>query len=131
MLRFQHSATSAAPPQEVWKLLYDPASFTEWWEGMQTTAVSDDGFVFTPDGQPDLRVPHLLDARRDNDAVVISCLRHDLVFEWRLARAPDGRGTHITVSLEAPDEKAPIFARQRRAIAISIERLAEVAARAA
>ena len=127
MLRFDDSAISAAPPEEVWKLLYDPARFTEWWEGMQTTEVGDGAFVFTPDAQPDLRVPHLLDARRDEDAVVISCLRHDLVFQWRLTRAPDGHGTHIAVRLEAPDEKAPIFANQRRAIAISVERLAKLA----
>jgi uncharacterized protein YndB with AHSA1/START domain len=131
VLRFDHSVISAAPPEEVWKLLYDPARFTEWWEGMQTTAVGDGEFVFTPDAQPDLRVPHLLSARRDEDAVVISCLRHDLVFDWRLTRAPDGHGTHITVHLEAPDDKAPIFANQRRAIATSVERLAELAARAA
>jgi hypothetical protein len=129
MLRFDHSATSDAPPEEVWKLLYDPARFSEWWEGMQTTEVGDGAFVFTPDEQPDLRVPHLLDTRHDEDAVVISCLRHDVVFEWRLV--PSGRdGTHISVRLEAPDEKARIFANQRRAIAISVERLAELAARA-
>jgi uncharacterized protein YndB with AHSA1/START domain len=128
MLRFDHSATSEAPPQEVWKLLYDPARFTEWWDGMQTTELGDGEFVFTPDEQPDLRVPHLIDTRRDEDAVVISCLRHDVVFEWRLAPVPGGDGTHITVRLEAPDEKARIFANQRRAIAISVERLAELAA---
>jgi uncharacterized protein YndB with AHSA1/START domain len=130
MLRFDHSATSEAPPEEVWKLLYDPARFSEWWEGMQTTQVGDGEFVFTPDGQPDLRVPHLLDARHDEDAVVISCLRHDVVFEWRLTPAPDGAGTHISVRLEAPEEKARIFENQRRAIAISVEQLANLAARA-
>lgn len=130
MLRFDHSATSEAPPEEVWKLLYDPARFTEWWEGMQTTQVGDGEFVFTPDGQPDLQVPHLLDARHDEDAVVISCLRHDVVFEWRLTPAPGRAGTHISVRLEAPDEKARIFENQRRAIATSVEQLAKLAARA-
>ena len=33
MQTFDQSAVSAAPPEEVWKLLYDPAEFPLWWAG--------------------------------------------------------------------------------------------------
>ena len=36
MLEFNDSARSEAPPEEVWKILYDPVRFTDWWDGMET-----------------------------------------------------------------------------------------------
>ena len=36
MPTFDDSATSEAPVEEVWKLLYDPARLVEWWEGIET-----------------------------------------------------------------------------------------------
>ena len=35
MPTFDDSATTAAPVEEVWKLLYDPARIVEWWEGIE------------------------------------------------------------------------------------------------
>ena len=32
---FSRRATCHAPAEEVWKLLYDPARYTEWWEGTE------------------------------------------------------------------------------------------------
>jgi uncharacterized protein YndB with AHSA1/START domain len=128
--RFACSATSAAPPREVWKLLYDPARFTDWWEGMHTTELAADGFVFVQDDVPDLPIPHGLEVRRDESVVVVSCRLHDLVFEWRLARGPDGEGTLISVLAAAPDAEAAVLARQEPAIRTSVERLAALAAEA-
>ena len=35
MHRFSDAARSAAPVEEVWKLLYDPSRFPEWWQGLE------------------------------------------------------------------------------------------------
>jgi hypothetical protein len=40
MPSFERSATAAAPPEEVWKVLYDPARFPEWWAGIETVEVT-------------------------------------------------------------------------------------------
>ncbi|MDT7751773.1 MAG: hypothetical protein QOD96_5435, partial [Pseudonocardiales bacterium] len=33
---FELSGRSRAPVEEVWKLLYDPSRFPEWWAGVET-----------------------------------------------------------------------------------------------
>lgn len=128
MRRFAHSATSDAPPHEVWKLLYDPARFTDWWQGMRTTEVGDGEFVLVQDDVPDFPIPHGLEVRRDGSVVVISCRLHELVFEWSIARGPDGEGTRIAVQASAPDAEAAVLVRQEPAIRASVERLAALAA---
>ena len=35
MPTFDRQATSTAPAEEVWKLLYDPPRFPEWWAGIE------------------------------------------------------------------------------------------------
>ncbi len=124
---FDHRASSFAPPEEVWKLLYDPARFTEWWVGMRTVEVGDGEFVFVQDEVPDFPIPHRLQSRRDQHSVVISCQLHDLMFDWRLAPGPSGTGTRTSVHAEAPETKADVLARQAPAIRASVERLAELA----
>ena len=39
MPSFHDTATSPAPPEEVWKLLYDPSRFPDWWAGIGTVEV--------------------------------------------------------------------------------------------
>lgn len=129
MLEFDDSARSEAPPEEVWKILYDPVRFTEWWEGMETTSVGDGEFTFQQVGVPELQIPNQLEVRDAEQAVVISCLLHDLVFSWRLAALDDGRATQISVHVEIPDEKVERLGhRQRQAIRASVQRLAQLAA---
>jgi hypothetical protein len=128
MPEFNHSASSLAPPEEVWKLLYDPARFTEWWVGMRTAQIGDGEFVFVQEDLPDFPIPHSLRVRGDRRSVVISCQLHDLVFEWRLAPGPDEMGTSISVHAEAPEDEADVLARQEPAIRASVERLARLAA---
>jgi uncharacterized protein YndB with AHSA1/START domain len=129
MPSFTHSTTSRAAPEEVWKLLYDPTRFTEWWEGMHTVEVRDGAFVFVQDDVPDLMLPHDLDVRQHDGVVVIACQRHDLHFEWALARGPGSAGTRITVHVTAPDDKVAVLGRQEGAIRASLARLAELADR--
>jgi uncharacterized protein YndB with AHSA1/START domain len=129
MLEFDDSARSEGPPEEVWKILYDPARFTEWWEGMETTSVGDGEFTFQQVGVPELQIPNRLEVRSGEQAVVVSCLLHDMVFSWRLEPLDGGRATRISVHVEIPDDKAERFElRQRDVIRASVQRLAELAA---
>lgn len=42
MPSFHDSADAAAPPEEVWKLLYDPARFPDWWAGIGTVELGEE-----------------------------------------------------------------------------------------
>jgi uncharacterized protein YndB with AHSA1/START domain len=124
---FHDTATSAAPPEEVWKLLYDPSRFPDWWSGIETVHVEDPGkYTMYPDGYPDFPMAQLLETRRHEQRVTVSCLVSELRFEWRLS--PDGEGTLITVDVEIPDVEAHRLDNQRELISRSMRRLAELAA---
>jgi uncharacterized protein YndB with AHSA1/START domain len=129
---FHDSSTTAAPPEEVWKVLYDPARFPEWWTGV--AAVEPDGadgrgrtpYTMYPDGYPDFPMPQVLETSREDRTVSVSCLVSDLRFRWRLE--PAGDGTRISVEVEIPAAEAHRLDGQREAIASALRRLAAVAA---
>jgi uncharacterized protein YndB with AHSA1/START domain len=128
MPSFHDSAASTAPPEEVWKLLYDPARFPDWWAGIGSVEVHDEGsYTLYPEGYPDFPMAQLLDSQRQAGRVTVSCLVSDLRFEWRLE--PTGEeGTLISVDVEIPDAEAHRLQAQREVISASLERLARVAA---
>lgn len=127
MPSFHDRATSSAPPEEVWKLLYDPSRFPDWWAGIGTVKVgSDSEYTMFPEGYPDFPMAQLLDTRRDQQRVTVSCLVSDLRFEWRLE--PDGAGTLITIDVEIPAAEAHRLDDQRGVIRASLQRLAQLAA---
>ena len=123
MPSFHDSASSASAPEEVWKLLYDPARFPDWWAGVGTVEVGDAGeYTMYPDGYPDYPMAQLLETRREEQRVTVSCLVSDLRFEWRLE--PEGEGTLITVDVEIPEAEAHRLESQREVIQTSLQRLA-------
>lgn len=129
MPSFHDSAASSAAPEDVWKLLYDPARFPEWWAGLETVEAggdSDSDYTFYPDGYPDFPMPQLLDTKREAHRVTVSCLVSFLRFEWQLE--PSGEGTLISVEVEIPEEEAHRLDTQRDSISTSLSRLAELAA---
>lgn len=127
MPSFHDTTTSAAPPEDVWKLLYDPSRFPDWWAGIGTIEVTgDDGYTMYPDGYPDFPMAQLLDTQREQRRVTVSCLVSDLRFEWRLE--PEGEGTLIRVEVEIPQAEAHRLERQREIISASMVRLAQLAA---
>ena len=126
MPSFHDSTTSAAPPEDVWKLLYDPSRFPDWWAGIETVNITSGGeYTVYPDGYPDFPMGQLLDTQRDQRRVTVSCLVSDLRFEWRLE--PAGGGTRITVAVEIPDTEAHRLDSQRRIISTSMKQLAQLA----
>jgi uncharacterized protein YndB with AHSA1/START domain len=132
MPSFEFSAVSQAPPEEVWKLLYDPSRFPEWWAGMETVETDepeDPGrrrFTYYAEGRPN---PLLLDTSRSGRRVLVSCLVTDLRFEWRLEPANDGDATLINVFVDIPEDESQQLDTQRAAVSRSLARLAELAAR--
>jgi uncharacterized protein YndB with AHSA1/START domain len=136
MPSFEDSAVSQAQPEEVWKLLYDPSRFPEWWAGMETVETGgpeDAGrqpFTYYPEGRPNLPRPQLLDTVREERRIVVSCLVTDLRVDWKLEPANGGRATLIRVFVEAPESETQLLDAQRTVVSRSLARLAELAARA-
>jgi hypothetical protein len=131
MPQFDDETTTAAPVEEVWKLLYDPARFPEWWAGVATVQRhAHDGrgdFTLYPDGYPDFPMPQGLRTDGDGRTVTISCLVSDLIFEWRLQPLPGDDGTRIAVHVEIPEQEADRLEAQRGAVSASLRSLAELA----
>jgi uncharacterized protein YndB with AHSA1/START domain len=126
LLTFDDSATSDAPVEEVWKLLYDPARMVEWWQGIERVEPSGEGDITVyPDGYPDFPMPQALRAAADGRGLTISCLVSYLVFEWRLE--PLDPGTRISVHVEIPDDEAKRLEDQRAGVSASLRSLAALA----
>jgi uncharacterized protein YndB with AHSA1/START domain len=128
MPTFDDAANTPAPPEEVWKALYDPARFPEWWTGIETVEPGDGGaFTMYPDGYPDFPMPQTIRTTHADGRVTVSCQVSDLVFEWRLSELPGG-GTRIAVHVEIPDAEAHRLDGQRARIHDSLSRLAALVA---
>lgn len=127
MPSFRDQAVSAAAPEDVWKLLFDPARFPEWWVGIGSVQVTGaDRYTLYPEGYPDFPMPQLLQTRPEAGRIAVSCLVSDLRFEWRLA--PEGAGTAISVEVDIPEAEAARLDTQRDVISQSLRRLADLAA---
>jgi hypothetical protein len=129
---FSERSDCAAPPEEVWKLLHDPARFPDWWVGTERVEPGDDGDGAVTrylDGWPDFPMPTSISSRRDGAAVVISCLRSDIVHEWTLVPSPAGCG--IAVAVRIPEQEAARMDPVRAEVRASLARLVEVAEAAA
>lgn len=130
MLSFDAQGSSAAPPEAVWKLLYDPSRFPEWWEGLAAVDVTDPGSAYNKyqASDPDVPMPQALNSSVEDGTVRISCLVSDLRFEWHLSALDGGAGTGISVHVEIPDSQAHHLVPQREVITRSVARLAALAA---
>jgi uncharacterized protein YndB with AHSA1/START domain len=129
MPTFDDHARSAAPVEEVWKLLYDPARFPEWWSGVETVEPSTaDTYTMYPAGYPEYPMPQELRTDHDGGSVAISCLVSNLTFAWRLRPVDSGQATEITVHVEIPEAQAHRLSTQQDVIRRSLVTLAELAA---
>jgi uncharacterized protein YndB with AHSA1/START domain len=130
MPTFEQSGETEAAPEAVWKLLYDPSRFPEWWAGIASVEAGDarggaGDVTFYPDGYPDFPMPQHVAAERDGH-VRISCLVSDLRFDWRLEpREP--AGTRIHVHVEIPERERARLAAQQAVVAASLRSLAALA----
>ena len=123
---FALSAHCHAPVEEVWKLLFDPARFPEWWVGIETVRRDAPGeFTLWPAGYPDFPMPQKLQADQANERVTVSCQVSDIDFVWQLAEAGAGTSIHVNVSL--PEREARRLDGQRQVIKESLRRLTALA----
>jgi uncharacterized protein YndB with AHSA1/START domain len=128
MPAFSDRAVTAAPPEEVWKVLYDPTRIPEWWEGVVTAEPEEGRVTLYVDGYPDFPMPQLMDTSADDRSVRFSCTLSEMDIEWRLAPS-DAGGTEIAVHVVIPEREAHRLEDQRAEVAASIRNLAEVACR--
>jgi uncharacterized protein YndB with AHSA1/START domain len=132
MPSFDDTTVTTASPEEVWKVLYDPYRFPEWWSGMGTIDHAEsgvDGTAFTmyPTGYPDFPMPQSMRTVTSERRVVVSCLVSDILFAWTLE--PYADGTRISVHVDIPEGEAHRFDGQREIISASLTGLAGLAAR--
>jgi len=121
MASFDDVADTAAPPEDVFKLLYNPEQFPRWWGCLQI-----DGNP-APSKHPDFGLPRVVSSSRGDGRVSISCSLADIVFDWRLEERPQG-GTKIRVHVEVPDAYRLDLEGQKAVIGMSLRQLADVAA---
>lgn len=131
MPAFDERTTAAAPPEEVWRLLYDPARFPDWWVGVGAVRSDGRGGAYTmyPDGHPDFAMPQEVRTDRSRGRVEISCLLSDLEFCWQLTARDGGAATEIAVHVELPPHEAHRLGCQTALIRRSLANLARLAAR--
>lgn len=126
MPEFALSVPCHAPVEEVWKLLFDPARFPDWWIGIETVREDAPGqFTQWPTGYPDFPMPQKLRTDQASCRVTVSCQVSDIDFVWQLAEA--GAGTSIHVNVHLPDREAHRLDGQRQVIEESLNRLATLA----
>ena len=129
MPEFMMSAHCRGPAEEVWKLLYDPYRFAEWWTGMARVEDVAGGTATRYMAEwPDFPYPTRVTTRHDGSRVVISCLLSDIVQEWTLE--PDDVGCVIRLRVAVPDAESGRMARVRDELEASLPRLVAAAERA-
>jgi hypothetical protein len=123
---FELTADCRAPVEEVWKLLFDPDRFPDWWAGVETVRSDNPGqFTLFLDGYPDFPLPQTLRADHADGRVVFSCQVFAIEMVWQLAEA--GAGTSIHLNVSAPESQARRLDRQQQLIKESLRRLSALA----
>ena len=122
MASFDDAADTAAPPEDVFKLLYNPEQFSRWWGCMQIEGNP------APSKHPDFGLPQVVSSSRGDGRVTVSCSLADIVFDWKLEERPQG-GTQIRVHIEVPDAYQLELEGQKAVIGMSLRQLSAVAER--
>jgi uncharacterized protein YndB with AHSA1/START domain len=124
---FTLTADTRADLEDVWKLLFDPSRFPEWWAGVEAVRVDSPGaYTMWPDGYPDFPMPQHLRTDRAASRITVSCQVSDIDITWQLAEAA-GR-TAISVRVELPPTEAHRLPAQRELITASLDALVNLAA---
>ena len=98
-------AACAAPPREVWKLLYDPVRFAQWWPGWERIEPGEGSALTHYDARwPDFAYPATVSSDPSTGRVVVSCLLSDIVHTWSID--PCGSGCRIIVVVTIPAAEA-------------------------
>ncbi|MDN5859330.1 MAG: SRPBCC family protein [Pseudonocardia sp.] len=118
------TARAAAPVEEVWKLLFDPSRFPEWWAGINTVQVeSPNAYTLWMDNDP--QFPMLLRTDTRAGRVTMSCQVNDIDFSWQLAETPTG--TQITARASMPELEGGLLEYVREMVTSSLGALTTLA----
>jgi len=102
---FTLSGTADAPVEDVWKLLFDPSRFPEWWSGIETVEVDGPGsYTQWLSAYPDFPMPQALRSDRSSGRITISCQVRDVDIAWRLAA--DGPRAAVEVQVTVGESAA-------------------------
>ena len=104
MPTFEDLRMCRAPASEVWKLLFDPARFPEWWAGMDRVEESPGALTRYMSAWPDFPYPTQVVTRTEESRVVISCMLSDIVHEWSLE--PADTGCAVRIRIDVPEDEA-------------------------
>jgi uncharacterized protein YndB with AHSA1/START domain len=97
---FTLTASAAAPVEEVWKLLFDPARFPEWWAGVGTARVDGTGaYTIWPVGDTGHAMPQRMRAERTAGRITMSCQVNEIDYAWQLTEDGDGTGIIVRVAI--------------------------------
>jgi len=126
---FTEEGTCRAPAEEVWKLLYDPDRYMDWWTGTDRVEVGE-GVVtrYVPDA-PGFAWPTVIASTGSGGRVTISCVLSDIVYDWTLSPRPPGCAVRLRV--EIPEELAGKLEGQMRDMRSAFGRLVRLAEREA
>lgn len=124
---FTESGVCRAPAVEVWKLLHDPARYTEWWTGTERVQVDGDGLARYVRDAPGFAYPTAIATTGAGDRVTISCVLTDIVYEWTLE--PDPAGCAVRLRVEIPADLAAKLDGQLRDMRDAFARLVAMAER--
>jgi uncharacterized protein YndB with AHSA1/START domain len=125
MPAFEDRAVCRAAASEVWKLLYDPARFPEWWAGMERVEAADGTVSRFMTAWPDFAYPTRVEAGGEG-RIVISCLLSDIVHEWALEPHPDGCAVTLRIDVpEAESARLTAVAEEARSSLANLVALAE------
>ena len=123
---FELNTDCRAPVEEVWKLLFDPDRFLDWWAGIEAVRKDAPGqFTLWPAGYPDFPLPQTLRTDQADGRVIISCQVFAVEIVWQLAET--SAGTSIQVNVTAPESQARRLDGQHQLIEESLRRLTALA----
>lgn len=129
MIDFEETVVCRAPALQVWKLLYDPARYPEWWAGITRSEPTADGAVVQHSAWEHGDLPLLITATRDSPGVVIRCPATGKVLSWALEPHPDG--CRVRVRVQVPDGEHELLRTSRESMLATLPRLAATAEAAA
>jgi uncharacterized protein YndB with AHSA1/START domain len=126
MPSFTASAVCRGPVEEVWKLLFDPARFPEWWAGIETVRKdAADQYTIWLAWNPDVPMAQKLRVDEANERITMSCQVREIDIVWQLAEA--ATGTSIAVNVTLPESETHLMDVQRWLIEKSLRRLTALA----
>lgn len=127
MIAIEESMLCHAPPLHVWKLLYDPARFSEWWSGVQRSEPSRDGANFYLGEQREGPFAMHIATARESSRILIRCMATDDLYTWTLEPHPEG--CRVRVRVEVAANEAERAQARHDSLLASLPKLAAVAKR--